>query len=104
MNLTEKKFDDEEIEIGTLKQYMGSSGIAAKILYDETSSATNPLGPENILIFMSGIFTGSLIPSSGRHAVVSKSPLTGIYGESDVGGSWGAEFLVMQFILHGGVS
>ena len=68
---------------------MGGAGIAAKILYDETSAKTDPLGPENRLIFMPGVFTGSMIPSSGRHSVVAKSPLTGIYGESDIGGSWG---------------
>ena len=89
INLTERKIEDEEFDTVTLKRYMGGSGIAAKILYEETSAITDPLGPENILVFMTGIFTGSLVPSSGRHSVVSKSPLTGIYGESDIGGSWG---------------
>jgi aldehyde:ferredoxin oxidoreductase len=39
---------------------------------------------------MTGPFTGTAVPLSGRHAVVSRSPLTGIFGESDVGGTWGA--------------
>jgi aldehyde:ferredoxin oxidoreductase len=55
-----------------------------------TDERTNPLGPENPLIFMTGPFTGTSVPLSGRHAVVSQSPLTGIFGESDVGGTWGA--------------
>ena len=41
---------------------------------------------------MTGPFAGTNIPTSGRHAVVTKSPLTGIWTESDVGGSWGYEF------------
>jgi aldehyde:ferredoxin oxidoreductase len=86
VDLTEREINDEEIHIEKLKQYLGGSGIGAKILYDETSAITNTLGPENILIFMTGIFTGSFVPSSGRHSVISKSPLTGIYGESDIGG------------------
>lgn len=89
VNLTEKKYDIEEIGIETIRLYLGGSGIAAKILYEETSTVTDPLGPENVLIFMTGVFTGSVVPTSGRHSVVSKSPLTGIYGESDIGGSWG---------------
>jgi aldehyde:ferredoxin oxidoreductase len=40
---------------------------------------------------MTGPFTGTKVPLSGRHEVVAKSPLTGIYGESDVGGRWGTE-------------
>lgn len=89
VNLTEEKTEPEEIEPEIQRRYGGGSGIGAKILYDETSATTDPLGPENRLIFMSGVFTGSMVPSSGRHSVVSKSPLTGIYGESDIGGSWG---------------
>ena len=92
VDLTHRTIGVEEIGQEDLRLYKGGSGIAAKILYDETSSATDPLGAENRLIFMAGTFTGSLVPLSGRHAVVSKSPLTGIYGECDVGGSWGTVF------------
>jgi aldehyde:ferredoxin oxidoreductase len=74
------------------KKYMGGSGIGAKILYEETDEATDPLGPENVLIFMTGPFTGTPVLCSSRYSVVSKSPLTGIFGESNSGGSW-AEML-----------
>ena len=71
-------------------QFIGGSGLGAKFLYEMTDEKTNPLGPQNPLIFMTGPFTGTAVPLSGRHAVVSRSPLTGIFGESDVGGTWGA--------------
>jgi len=71
-------------------QFIGGSGLGAKFLYELTNERTDPLGPENPLIFMTGPFTGTAVPLSGRHAVVSRSPLTGIFGESDVGGTWGA--------------
>ena len=70
-------------------QYIGGSGFGAKILWDETGPDTDPLSPDNVLMFLGGPFTGTLIPFSGRHHVISKSPLTGVWGESDVGGSWG---------------
>ena len=71
-------------------QFIGGSGLGAKFLYEMTDERTDPLGPKNPLIFMTGPFTGTTVPLSGRHAVVSRSPLTGIFGESDVGGTWGA--------------
>ncbi len=71
------------------RKYLGGSGLAAKYLYDALAPNADPLGPENILIFMTGPFCGTPVPTSGRHAVVAKSPLTGFWGESDCGGHWG---------------
>jgi len=89
IDLSSKSINTITISEDTLRKYVGGSGLGAKILMEETSGNTDPLGPENILIFMTGPFTGTRIPSSGRHAVLAKSPLTGIWGESDVGGRWG---------------
>ena len=41
---------------------------------------------------MTGPFTGTKMFSSDRFEVITKSPLTGIYAESDCGGKWGEEF------------
>ena len=60
VNLTENKIIGQEIEAERLRLYMGGSGIGAKILYDETAATTHPLGPENVLIFMTGVFTGTV--------------------------------------------
>jgi aldehyde:ferredoxin oxidoreductase len=86
-----EKFSRETIKESLLRRYIGGSGLAAKILFDETNAETDPLSPNNLLIFMTGPVTASKVPLSGRYHVVSKSPLTGIYGESDSGGSWGPE-------------
>lgn len=71
------------------RDYIGGSGAAARILYDESGPDTNPLGPDNPLIFMTGPFAGTKTPTSGRHQITAKSPLTGIFGEGDAGGGWG---------------
>jgi aldehyde:ferredoxin oxidoreductase len=89
-DLTHSKVQLEELKEEWALQFIGGSGLGAKYLYEMTNERTDPLGPENPLIFMTGPFTGTAVPLSGRHAVVSRSPLTGIFGESDVGGSWGA--------------
>src|SRR5690606_18149738 len=87
-----------------LRKYLGASGIATKILYDRTDENTHPLGPENHLIYMAGPFTGTRVPSSGRHEITAKSPLTGIFGEGDVGGTWGVNLKRAGYdgiIVHG---
>ena len=78
-----------DIPDALLRDTIGGSGLGAKLLFDRTGKETDPLGPDNRLIFAAGPFTGTQIPSSGRHAIVAKSPLTGIFAESDVGGRWG---------------
>ncbi len=90
VDLTRLKIDREPLKEDWLEPFIGGSGLGAKYLYEMTDEKTDPLGPENPLIFMTGPFTGTPVPLSGRHAVVARSPLTGIFGESDVGGTWGA--------------
>ena len=84
VDLTNKKLIEEKIGDTLYRKYIGGVGLQAYFLYKETDENTDPLGPENRLMFMTGPFTGTGIPSSGRHSVVAKSPLTGIWGESDV--------------------
>jgi len=90
VNLTARRIADATIPEATLRAYIGGSGLGARLLFDETTRTTDPLGPENRLLFLSGPLTGTIIPTSGRHAVVAKSPL-GIWGEADCGGTFGYE-------------
>jgi aldehyde:ferredoxin oxidoreductase len=89
VDLTTQKISHEIFEEEVLRKYIGGSGLGAKILYERTSEKTDPLSPENVLIFMTGPFAGTMVPTSGRHEIITKSPLTGIYAESDAGGNFG---------------
>lgn len=91
VNLDERTTKVQELPDELARKYVGASGIGARILYDEVPPATEPFSPKNLLIYMTGPFTGTKIPLSGRHTITTKSPLTGIFGESDVGGRWGIE-------------
>ena len=91
VDLSERNQRVEALSEGEARTYVGGSGLAAKRLWEMTSRETDPLDPENVLIFMTGPLTGTKVPLSGRHEVVAKSPLTGIYGECDVGGKWGTQ-------------
>jgi len=89
VDLSNRKIDILRLDKEIARNYIGGSGLAAKIIYKETSSEIDPLNSRSLLVFMTGPFTGTTIPTSGRHAVAGRSPLTGIWAESDVGGSWG---------------
>lgn len=82
----EKIFPEEKI----LRNYIGGSGLGIRFLYDLTGKDTDPLGEENVLIFMTGPLTGTRAFSSDRFQVTIKSPLTGIFGEANCGGTWGS--------------
>jgi len=89
VDLTKGRVEAEKLDENLAKKFIGGSGLATKILSDETGAETDPLGPENRLIFMTGPFAATPVITSGRHHMVTKSPLTGAYTESDTGGTWG---------------
>jgi len=91
VNLTIGNISTKSISEEVLKNYLGGRGINIKALYDTTNKNTDPLGPDNPLIFGTGPLTGTIVPSSGRHNITARSPLTGILGDSNSGGFWGAE-------------
>jgi aldehyde:ferredoxin oxidoreductase len=69
---------------------VGGSGIGGRILYEEVPPWVGALDPQNLLIFSTGPATGTNLPIAGRHTVVTKSPLTGYFGDASGGGFWGA--------------
>jgi aldehyde:ferredoxin oxidoreductase len=91
VDLTSGTLKDEPIDPTMAHDFVGGAGYAARYLYDELGPDTDPLGPDNTLMFMTGPLVGTRAPSCGRHEVCALSPLTGIWGESNSGGFWGAE-------------
>ncbi len=79
----------EEISEEVRRKYIGGTALSAYIMRQTRFHEIDPLGPENVLIFSAGPLTGANVPTSGRYAVVAKSPLTGIWGEADSGGRFG---------------
>nr|MBC7245377.1 aldehyde ferredoxin oxidoreductase family protein [Chloroflexota bacterium] len=71
------------------RQFVGGAGLACHYLYDRVDRNTDPLGPENPLIFMTGPLVGTAAPLCGRYVVCARSPLTGLWGESNSGGRFG---------------
>jgi aldehyde:ferredoxin oxidoreductase len=59
-----------------IESYLGGRGLGARLLFDLLPPKTDPLSPENVLIFLTGPLTGSLVPGSSKFVVVTKSPAT----------------------------
>lgn len=86
VNLTTKEVKREKLDENLARMHLGGRGLATRIVYDEVPVNADPLGPENKLIMASGPLSGTRVIASGKTSFVAKSPLTGGYGSSNVGG------------------
>ena len=91
VNLTTGDIGVDEPDEDFYRTYFGGWGMVAYYLLKEVPPGTDPLSPENKLIFALGPLTGTALAGASRNAVGAKSPLTGLFGEADVGGWWNAE-------------
>jgi aldehyde:ferredoxin oxidoreductase len=73
------------------RSFIGGRGFTTKMQWDALAPRTDPLSPENILVFAAGPLVGTGVPLAARFTVGGKSPLTGILGDSNCGGQWGPE-------------
>ena len=90
VDLSSGKIDSRTVEEGILRDYVGGSGLAAKLFLDDgVPPGCDPLGPENNLYILTGPLSGSGLPATPRFSVAAKSPLTGIWGEANCGGNFG---------------
>ena len=91
VDLSEEKLSDRELAEEEVEMYIGGIGLAAKIVCEEVNPRVDPFAPENVLVFMTGPLTGTLVPTSGRYVVAAKSPLTLAWGEAHASGFWAVE-------------
>ena len=81
----------EKTNLKDAKSFIGAKGLGAKILFDRLPKGTDPLSADNILMFTTGPLTGTVVQTSGRGTVVTKSPQTGLFVDSHFGGIFAAE-------------
>ena len=92
VNLSSGKVRNVSVRDEVLHDYVGGRGLAAKILWDRLGrrwKTVDPLGPENILLFLTGPLTGFY--PGGRICVSAKSPQSNGMVGSTVGGEFGVE-------------
>jgi aldehyde:ferredoxin oxidoreductase len=91
IDLTTGKISTETPPEKMYREYIGGTGLGVRILYERMPPGADPLGPDNILGFVTGPLTATDAPGAGRFTVVTKSPLTGTWADSNSGGYWGSE-------------
>jgi aldehyde:ferredoxin oxidoreductase len=84
VNLSNGKVSKEEISDSMKRDFLGGRGFTVKLLWDEVKRV-DPLSEKNKIIFSTGPLSGQLLPSSGKMVIASKSPLTGGYGDGNIG-------------------
>jgi aldehyde:ferredoxin oxidoreductase len=97
INLTTAEIKITETDPALLQQYLGGRGLAAKYIYDLVQPGSDPFGPDNVLIYTSGLFSGTSWPSSSRYHVTFKSPATNGYGYANAGGGFGPELALAGY-------
>ena len=91
VDLTERRCWTEQPGDAFFRKHLGGRNLIAHYLLTETPRGADAFDPVNRLVFAMGPTTGVALPGASRHSVGAKSPLTGLFGESEAGGYWGAE-------------
>ncbi|MCG8375709.1 MAG: hypothetical protein MI702_04430, partial [Chlorobiales bacterium] len=86
VDLSSGSIEMEELEDEIYRKYLSGVGLGAKILWDRMEPGADPMGPDNILGFTTGVLTDTGAAFSGRFTVVAKSPATGGWGDANCGG------------------
>ena len=86
VDLSAGKTAFEELDDTLYQKFLSGVGLGAKVLWDRMPAEIDPLGPENILGFTTGLLTDTGSLFTGRFTVVGKSPLSGGWGDANCGG------------------
>jgi aldehyde:ferredoxin oxidoreductase len=107
VDLRAKRVWKDSLSPDLVSLFGGGRGIGARLLWDMVPPGIDPLGPNNPLIFSTGVLTGTVAPCSGRTTVLCKSPATHRYLKSSVGGNLGAQLRFAGYdhlVVHGASS
>jgi aldehyde:ferredoxin oxidoreductase len=91
VDLTAGKIQTHEYDTSVAERYLGGNGFGTRLLWDRVGPEVDPLDEGNLLVFSTGPLCGTLVPNGSRMEVISKSPLTGLYGDANAGGFLGPE-------------
>lgn len=91
INLTTGETSEYAVPAEWQHDYLGGASLAARLLYSSLTRDLDPFSADAPLLFLNGPLSGTLGPTVGRFVVCGKSPLTGLWAESNCGGFWGPE-------------
>ena len=68
------------------RNYLGGRSLGAKLMMDYIPAGVDPLSPECPFFLLTGPTTGTIVPNSGKYAIMGKAPLTGAFLDSYASG------------------
>ena len=71
IDLTNKSYHIINIEDKIYEKFLGGRGLGVKLFTDRVPPETDPLSPENKMIFTTGPVTGTSVSTSGRMSLVT---------------------------------
>ena len=95
---------EERFDEALMRAYLGG-GLGVEVLRTRTCPDTDALAPDSVLCILNGLLVGTGVPAASKLTFYARSPLTGIWGESTVGGHWPAILRTTGFdglIIRGG--
>lgn len=99
INLTTRVTHIEPIPENVTRDYIDGRGVGIHYLYDELAPGTDPLGPDNKLIFSTGVLGATSAQGFSRWIVTTRSPLTNAVGRAVGGTNFGAAIKFAGFDL-----
>jgi len=101
VDLSSGEIQTYNLEKPILRKFLGGRGLTSYYLFEELTEKTDPLSPENVLLFSAGPLAGTAWPTSSRITVAAKSPLTNGLGYAHAGGYFGPELKFAGYdLLH----
>jgi benzoyl-CoA reductase subunit BamB len=91
IDLSRGSIEREATDQKTTELYLGGLGTNAKLLWDRVPPEVQPFDPENLLIFGTGLLTGTPAPGANRTIISTISPQTGLMAYSMMGGFFAPE-------------
>lgn len=90
--LSEGKVVKDPLNLEFAKAFLGGRGFNSKIIYDDFDPAvTDPFSPENIVAVGPGALCGNALSASRICVSVARSPITGVFGDGNLGSYFGGE-------------
>ena len=72
VDLTTKTTQEQEIPQKYYEQYIGGRGLGGRLLHDLVDPKVDPLGPENVLMFVSWPLNATRAFYSSKSVIVTK--------------------------------
>jgi len=102
VDLSTGSIEKKPLDTDFAKKHIGGLGFGAQLYLDliKTNPDFDALSEDNPFVLMTGPLTGLKLDGVARWTVGTKSPLTGVWGDANVGGYFGAR---LKFAGYDGI-